>query len=620
MQKCKNEQEILHKKEKKEKCKTDQNNSSKQRQVYLKKLETNYSNLNYNISTSRKNMNNNSKMDKIFTKSHNVEEGGRMTSDPNNIINKKKKRKKKDFMSTELFGQDKALLIESDSSQEEGEIIDLKNDNASENKTLGNYSCSKSENSSLAKKSKVRIFDDIDIDDTEISCKNDSLEAVKNISNKDVSNKKKIKSKNKELLSNETRKKLEEIMKRATENKNKTKEMLTLKRKAQSKENHAEELKPTELKESYKRGDKVLVTSFNGEVSGPFLIVELIGSYSCSLRLVNAVQCGENGLFSDENEEKLTIENLENLIPFKKNTKKITNSIKSPCSNEQLGSEHKLESFFPEKQKTATIKQYSNRNKIKININMKKNSNDPKKNESKLVVDWVKSLKLNSNHKEILLNDECCLTTDIIDTANQLIRKKWPYVDGLRTPFQVQCPTGFPAMKSGGVQILFDEEREHWFTASNMREHVEIADSMMPDSLTYSAKKQMVQCFRDYEENGVLKVHMLPVCQQDNEVDCGLYAIANAIEFICENGDPLSSYIRSDMREHLIKCFEQDEILQFSKATIGTAKRSVNQPKKTKVDLILTNSIIDRCERVVKRDCNKPPSDEIIVELSSDSE
>ena len=59
-----------------------------------------------------------------------------------------------------------------------------------------------------------------------------------------------------------------------------------LEKKAKLKENHAQELKPKETKEEFKCGNKVLVNDFNGELTGPFVIVELIGNLSCKLRFV----------------------------------------------------------------------------------------------------------------------------------------------------------------------------------------------------------------------------------------------------------------------------------------------------------------------------------------------
>lgn len=53
-------------------------------------------------------------------------------------------------------------------------------------------------------------------------------------------------------------------------------------------------------------------------------------------------------------------------------------------------------------------------------------------------------------------------------------------------------------------------------------------------------------------KNECLEVYLINCDQQPNMNDCGLYAIANATEFLSEDGSPMSIYDITWMRQHLV--------------------------------------------------------------------
>ena len=58
--------------------------------------------------------------------------------------------------------------------------------------------------------------------------------------------------------------------------------------------------------------------------------------------------------------------------------------------------------------------------------------------------------------------------------------------------------------------------------------------------------------------------------QQSGGSDCGLFAIANAIE-LCFGLQPSHAvYDQSSMREHLINCFSHHKLLPFPKQNVET--------------------------------------------------
>lgn len=94
------------------------------------------------------------------------------------------------------------------------------------------------------------------------------------------------------------------------------------------------------------------------------------------------------------------------------------------------------------------------------------------------------------------------------------------------------------------VQIHYVQERSHWVTSSSTRLRVELADSLQTrDSITPTLSQQLLQKYQHLICNNNLEVHIIPVMQQTNGIDCGLFAIANAVEFLTENGNPLQMHV-----------------------------------------------------------------------------
>ena len=70
--------------------------------------------------------------------------------------------------------------------------------------------------------------------------------------------------------------------------------------------------------------------------------------------------------------------------------------------------------------------------------------------------------------------------------------------------------------------------------------------------------------------SSILQVKVPRVQQQPNSYDCGLFAIANVVEF-CFNPNGFNtrvSYTVSKMREHLIECLERGNMTPFPKETV----------------------------------------------------
>jgi hypothetical protein len=70
----------------------------------------------------------------------------------------------------------------------------------------------------------------------------------------------------------------------------------------------------------------------------------------------------------------------------------------------------------------------------------------------------------------------------------------------------------------------------------------------------------------------------LPETQkQDNSIDCGLFSLANAVEF-CQSGFKGGTHIKFEqkyMREHLVHCLEKGNFSAFPKNHVGFAPQNI---------------------------------------------
>ena len=87
-------------------------------------------------------------------------------------------------------------------------------------------------------------------------------------------------------------------------------------------------------------------------------------------------------------------------------------------------------------------------------------------------------------------------------------------------------------------------------------------------SLRNNVKIQLSQIY--ITSSSTLEVKVPRVQQQPNSYDCGLFSIANVVEF-CFKPDCLNTrvtYSTSKMREHLIQCLESGNMTPFPKEAV----------------------------------------------------
>lgn len=183
---------------------------------------------------------------------------------------------------------------------------------------------------------------------------------------------------------------------------------------------------------------------------------------------------------------------------------------------------------------------------------------------SQLTGTWLPQYQLTDEDKKSIINVEE-LSDSIINASQNILKQQFP-VAGLDSSLLVQAG-GFDAVADQAVQIHYDENRRHWVTSSTVRNRIELADSLSTGRISDSVSAQLKQRYATLTNDHKLSVYILPVQQQVNGVDCGCHAIATAVEFLVEEGNPTVDFSISCMRDHLIKCLEAGRFDAFPKCS-----------------------------------------------------
>ena len=182
------------------------------------------------------------------------------------------------------------------------------------------------------------------------------------------------------------------------------------------------------------------------------------------------------------------------------------------------------------------------------------------------------------------LRDEQWLGDEHMDTINGMLSRKFTKINGfqyvLLNPYlhpkgpsvsAINDGMKFQPMNPPSVQIHFTG-KNHW--AASFQKHkdgpVYVMDSMCgKGNLTTSMKVQLAEIYGVGKE----KIHIvIPTFnQQRNSFDCGVFAIANAVEFCFNNfegieGNKINCVFDHDkLRSHLITCVVNGNLTPFPK-------------------------------------------------------
>ena len=166
------------------------------------------------------------------------------------------------------------------------------------------------------------------------------------------------------------------------------------------------------------------------------------------------------------------------------------------------------------------------------------------------------------------------LNSDTINFSLGLLKSQFPDINGFQhcgyAPIQENDSWKY-GLKMKQVQApcaqIHHTGNDHWLVSfqDETSRDISIADSMLGGAkvLSTSVEMQLLQMYGKQK----LNISLLKVQQQNNSVDCGIFAIAFCTEF-CYTGKRGVLQAEFDilrMREHLINCFENMEMTPFPK-------------------------------------------------------
>ena len=177
------------------------------------------------------------------------------------------------------------------------------------------------------------------------------------------------------------------------------------------------------------------------------------------------------------------------------------------------------------------------------------------------------------------------------------------------------------------IQIL-NTGRLHWICAANMKTHRKSnASTYIYDSLNYGKIAPLVAhqiANFSFVKESVIDVNIQRVQQQDNSVDCGLYALAFATSLAFGDDPSLIVYDASKLRQHLLNCLTNNEVTRFPTTEEPLGYRHRCRRKRIEIELFCSCRMphdaqadwdanqdmaqCDKCKDWFHRICEKIPS------------
>lgn len=192
---------------------------------------------------------------------------------------------------------------------------------------------------------------------------------------------------------------------------------------------------------------------------------------------------------------------------------------------------------------------------------------------------WVNSLALTEEDKRVLVEGEW-LTANHISAAHMLLKQAFPSQNGLCDTSYLSEKLKWASVPQQFVQII-NVGGCHWACLSNRHcsenGTIELFDSQhtVPESTIKQQACTILRC-----RLPLITIQVVNVQKQSNENNCGLYAMAMALD-LCEGRDPfICSYNETFMRSHIEGCFQQEHITRFPKdksKVVRRRKRIINQ-------------------------------------------
>ena len=165
------------------------------------------------------------------------------------------------------------------------------------------------------------------------------------------------------------------------------------------------------------------------------------------------------------------------------------------------------------------------------------------------------------------------LNDKIIDAANMMV------AEHLGTPMQttliVQSSAGFAPCDIDRPMVAILHGIEHWVTVALRDGDVHYVDSLRPHQpLSTYVIRQLLQLFHDkVDDDGKLRVSIVPRTPQHSGDDCRVYAALYATELVLNNVPGLQApFHPQQMCAHLQQCLEFRKLEQFPARRHATSR------------------------------------------------
>lgn len=187
---------------------------------------------------------------------------------------------------------------------------------------------------------------------------------------------------------------------------------------------------------------------------------------------------------------------------------------------------------------------------------------DADDNDSEDTEVLVRFLNLTSSDMSELRNGDV-LSDKHVYAAQKLLQVQFPDVAGLQDSCLSQ--TRFNSIDAVGDVIQIHHTRgNHWVVSAAIDGVVYVYDTLY-DSLSDDLRRQLREIYGRYfcNDAGKLVVQLPRLRHQRGSADCGLFAIAIALE-LCQGHDPTNiAFRQKQMRRHLEQCFLQGHLTSF---------------------------------------------------------
>ena len=212
--------------------------------------------------------------------------------------------------------------------------------------------------------------------------------------------------------------------------------------------------------------------------------------------------------------------------------------------------------------------------------------------------------------------DDSWLTDEHIDHAQSLLLKQYPLTRGLYSVLAFEGRNCKVHRGLKNVVQIINLGGKHWLTVSNIGcepNQVKVYDSLyhkLPDSGRQKFARSVAMLINTNISN--MSVQWVDMSKQKGSADCGLFAIASAVS-LCHGQNPSEcAFDQTVMREHLVLCFNCDEIAIFpsSPRNAGaTVTEVIDLFCHCRMPYVSSSFMVEcsKCEGWFHRSCDKVP-------------